>query len=352
MQHRNSSAQSQLVHTTESITKFVLGVAALAVAGTITARIASNMSSRRLQAPPTHPVPDYDAAMAKIAHIQAFEQTLKLYNGCQTTVLTHGHRVEQVIILAHGLTSCPLQFAEFGALLFEQGYNVLIPRLLYNGYADSETTDLKYLTPQELRDSSALMVDIAHGLGEHITYAGISAGGTMAAWVAQYRADVDRAIIIAPAFTIDRRLGPNSSRLVMYLLYLLPNIMTQSFRRTHGSPYGYPGFATRALATMMQLGFAVYDTALKSKPAAQSVLTITNANDRAMNNGIVRNLTHRWQKNGLRYCEMYEFAASEQLPHDIIGPQQPQQHIAFVYPILLALITRKQHVEETAPEEH
>lgn len=331
--------------TIESITKLALGATALVAAGAITAKVAETMFSQRLQPPATHQISEYDASMTKIAQIQAFEKTLKLYQGCQTNVLTHGSKVEQVIILAHGLTSCPLQYAELGNLLFEQGYNVLIPRLPYNGYADSETTDLKYLTVKELRDNSAVMVDIAHGLGEHVTYMGISAGGTMAAWVAQYRADVDRAILIAPAFTIDRRLGPNASRLVMYLLYLLPNIMTQSFRRTHGSRFGYPGFATRGLATMMHFGFSIYDVALKTKPAVQSILTITNAADPAMNNAIVRSLIDRWQKRGLRYCEMYEFEASHQLPHDIIGSQQPQQHIAFVYPILLALITRKQHIE-------
>jgi pimeloyl-ACP methyl ester carboxylesterase len=287
-----------------------------------------------------HPVVEYDTAMEKIAHIQAFEKRLKLYEGCNTTVLTHGHKVEQVIILVHGLTSCPLQFVEFGTLLFEQGYNVLIPRLTYNGYANRETTDLQYLTVNQMHDNSAIMVDIAHGLGEHITYAGISAGGTMAAWVAQYCPNVDRAILIAPAFTIDRRLNATASRLVMYLLYLLPNIMTQSFRRTHGSKFGYPGFASRALATMMRLGFLVYDAALRTKPAVQSILTITNAADPSMNNAIIRNLLTRWKKHGLRYCEQYEFEASHNLPHDIIGVQQPKQNVAYVYPILLDLITK------------
>lgn len=221
----------------------------------------------------------------------------------------------------------------------------------YNGYTDLETTDLKYLKMKDLRDCSAIMVDITHGLGEHVTYAGLSVGGTMAAWVAQYRADVDRAILIAPGFTVDRRLGVNISKLVMYLLYVLPNVMTQRFRHGHGSPFGYRGFATRSLAVMMRLGFSVYEAALKVKPAVQSVLIVTNAADPSVNNAIIRSLVQRWQKRGLRYCEMYEFDASHHLPHDIIGTQNPHQHVAFVYPILLALITRKQNVEGTDQQE-
>lgn len=173
----------------------------------------------------------------------------------------------------------------------------------------------------------------------------------MAAWVAQYRADVDRAILIAPAFTIDRHLSVNGSKLVMYLFYLLPNIMTQHFRHMHGSPFGYRGFATRSLAVMMRMGFSAYDAALKLKPAVQSVLVVTNASDHSMNNGIIRSLVQRWQKRGLRYCEMYEFDASHHLPHDIIGTQNPRQQVAFVYPILLALITQKQHIENTDQQE-
>ena len=328
----------------KNITKLALGTAALAITGTITAKVAGNTFLHSLQISPTHQVTDYDTAMEKIAHIQAFEKTQPLQDICHTTVLTHGHKVEQVIILMHGMTSCPRQFAEFGMLLFEQGYNVLIPRMPYNGYADLETADLRYITMKDLRDSSATAVDIAHGLGERVTYAGLSVGGTMAAWVTQYRADVDRTILIAPAFTIDRHLGVNVSKLIMYLLYLLPNLMTQWFRQGHGSPFGYRGFATRSLAVMMRMGFSVYEEARKTKPAVQSVLIIANAADPSMNNSIIRSLVQRWQKNGLQYCELYEFDASHHLPHDIIGTQNPQQNVAFVYPILLPLFTRKQNV--------
>ena len=331
----------------KNITNLVLGSVALVAASTITAKAVSNTFLHSLPTPPTHQVTDYDAAMEKIARIQAVEKTQPLQDICHTTVLTHGHKAEQVIILMHGMTSCPRQFIEFGTLLFEHGYNVLIPRMPYNGYTDLETTDLQYLTMKELRDSSATMVDIAHGLGERVTYAGLSVGGTMAAWVAQHRADVDRAILIAPAFTIDRHLGVTVSKLVMYLLYLLPNLMTQRFRQGHGSPFGYRGFATRSLAVMMRMGFSIYEAARKTKPAVQSVLVIANAAAPSMNNSIIRSLVQRWQKNGLRYCEMYEFDASYHLPHDIIGTQNPQQNVALVYPILLDLITRKQDVEAT-----
>lgn len=93
-----------------SITKLALEATAFVVAGTITAKVAGNVFSHRLLVPPTHQIPDYDAAMTKIAHIQVFEKTLPLQDVCHTKVLTHGHKVEQAIILMHGMTSCPRQF--------------------------------------------------------------------------------------------------------------------------------------------------------------------------------------------------------------------------------------------------
>ncbi len=329
------------------IPKLALGATTLAVTSTLTARVAGHAFLQEVKALPSHEVTDYDSAMTKIARTQEFEQTLPLQDICHTTVLTHGTKVKQAIILMHGMTSCPRQFIEFGTLLFEQGYNVLIPRMPYNGYTDLDNDKLKLLTINELRDCSEVMIDIAHGLGERITYAGLSVGGTMAAWVTQYRADVDRTVLFAPAFTIDRHLGVNISKLIMYLLYLLPNLMTQNFRQGHGSSFGYRGFATRSLGVMMRLGFSVYEAARKTKPAVQSVLVVANAADPSMNNAIIRSLVQRWQKNGLKYCEVYEFDASHSLPHDIIGTKNPQQQVAFVYPILLDLITRKQNVEDT-----
>src|SRR5260370_33440879 len=157
------------------------------------------------------------------------------------------------------------------------------------------------------------MVDIARGLGEHVTYAGISMGGITAAWAAQYRTDVNKAVVIAPAFTFSRDLGVGLSRFAMRLSFLLPNMMTQ--RVTHSEcvpPHNYRGFATRGLGQMMRLAFYVYDAARTMKPAARPVLVITNAADPAVGNIIMRQLVDRWRPNGFDPVESYEFDAHYQ----------------------------------------
>ena len=288
------------------------------------------------------PATDYETALARFAQVHAQEEADESLNPvCCSKLLTHGSKTERVIILMHGMTNCPQQFVELAPIFFEQGYNVLIPRMPHNGLADPDTDDLRYLKSAELRDCSNTMVDIARGLGDHITFLGLSVGGLMAAWVAQYRDDVNKAIIIAPSFTIGPRLGVGISKVIMYLFLILPNIMTQRLKPFKDGPdHNYLGFATKGLGEMMRFGFSIYDTSKVTSAAAQSVLVITNAADAAVNNKIPLQVAKNWQYNGLKQLDKYEFDAKYKLIHDLIDPGQKEQNVAVTYPILLDLISR------------
>ncbi len=324
----------------DSAFTFLSGILAALIASAT--RVIKQSPLDELEAHSDNPAGDYEEAMARYEKIHTQEQALMGLNPvCQTKVLTHGHRVERVIILMHGMTNCPAQFAEFAALFYERGYNVLIPRMPFSGLKDPDTRALKNLTAEQLRNCSNTMVDIACGLGEHITYAGISVGGSMAAWVAQNRADVAKAVLIAPAFTISRGMGVRMGRLAMHMFLIIPNVMTQRIRPFTGAVgHNYHGFATRGLGQMMRLGFSVYDAARARKPAAQAALVITNAADPAVENGITDKLVERWKATGLDRLEVCVLDASYHLIHDIIDPGQKEQQTALVYPILLDLITR------------
>jgi carboxylesterase len=327
--------------TRGGVVKVALGAGATLAAAWAAIRVANYASPGELDVYTSNPVRDYDSAIARFAQVQAREEADQALNPvCRSKLLTHGRKVERAIVLMHGMTNCPQQFVDFAPLFYERGYNVLIPRMSHNGLANRDTDALKYVTAEELRDCSNNMVDIARGLGEHVTYAGISMGGITAAWVAQYRTDVNKVVVIAPAFTFSRDLGVGLSRFAMRLSFLLPNMMTQ--RVTHsegGPPHNYRGFATHGLGQMMRLGFYVYDAARTMKPAARSVLVITNAADPAVGNIIMRQLVDRWRANGFDRIESYEFDAHYRLIHDMIDPTQPDQQTALVYPILLDLIT-------------
>jgi hypothetical protein len=178
------------------------------------------------------------------------------------------------------------------------------------------------------------------GLGHHLTVAGLSVSGVLAAWCAQTRADVDLAVPIAPAFApwgVPATLAPGLARLVTRL----PNLFVWwdiRKRARLGNPCTYPWFATHAVAEGILLGADVERASRDSPPACHSLAVVTNAADRSVNNAATRVARDHWRAQPGVQVRHYEFEARLRLSHDIIGPYQPNARIDHVYPILFDLI--------------
>ncbi|MBV9232390.1 MAG: alpha/beta fold hydrolase [Chloroflexi bacterium] len=326
--------------TMRTIANLMLGAGVVVAGIRVAARLFAHSLSAGLATHRDDTASTYEAALAQLSQLQAQDdETINPI--CCTQLLTHGRKMPQAIVLIHGITNCPQQFVELAPQFYHRGYNVLIPRMPHNGLADRTTSDLRNLTAQELRDASNAYVDIAHGLGERVTLLGLSAGGTMAAWVAQHRADVDEVVLIAPMLGIGS-LGPKLTVLLMGLFLLMPNIPTQHlFPFQDGPTHSYLGYSSRALVEVMRLAASVYLTARKTKPAAQSVLLVTNAGDTAVNNHVTWQLVSRWKDKGLERLEVYEFGREHHLIHDVIDPEQREQQTTLIYPVLLDLMTHE-----------
>ena len=135
------------------------------------------------------PAADYDAAVAEIDAIWTEESETADFNPvCHSILMSHGERVERAIVFYHGFTSCPEQFRELGQRFFDLGYNVYIPLAPYHGLTERYGYALENLTAADLAAHGTETADIAQGLGEHVTVSGLSGGGAIAAWLAQYRA--------------------------------------------------------------------------------------------------------------------------------------------------------------------
>jgi len=317
-----------------------IGTGALLAAAAIAIKARNSSSIDSLAEHTDKPATDYEAAIARYAEVQAAEDDT-INPVCRSKIMTHGAKTEHVIVLVHGITNCPQQFAEFAPLFFERGYNVLNPRMPHNGLADRMTDELKYLKAEELRDCSNAMVDIACGLGDHITFLGLSVGGVMAAWVAQHRPEIAKAVVIAPSIGFTSLGADRLSSFAIVLFRILPNIGTQHFSPfTDGPKHSYLGFSSRSFGEVMRFGKSILRSAKQTKPTAESILMVTNAADTAVNSKINRELVNFWRANGFDQLEEYEFSADKKLIHDIIDPQQVQQQTALVYPMLLDLITR------------
>jgi hypothetical protein len=289
-----------------------------------------------------NPARDYADALARVAALQASEGP-QVNPVCRTYLLTHGHATERAIVLLHGMTNCPAQYVQLAPLFFERGYNVLVPRTPRSGLADRDTDDLKHLTPEELRAFGDQMVDIARGLGERVTVVGISASAIISGWIAQFRPDVDLAVLIAPALGLPPNwplLGTRANRLVAGILSILPNLMTQRLAGPkEGPPHGYNGFASHGLAATFRFGAVVMRAARRKPPLARRIIVLMNDYDTAVNTAMIRDLVHAWRTRAGERVAFYTFSARMRLLHDIIEPQRDEQRVDVVYPILLQLIT-------------
>jgi alpha-beta hydrolase superfamily lysophospholipase len=262
---------------------------------------------------------------------------------CRSTLLEHGHKTERVAVFLHGITSSPLQFHELGAHFHARGYNVLIPRMPRHGYSNRLTTDHGKLTSAEYKAYAADAVEMAEGLGENLTLAGLSVSGVITAWGAQTLAQVDLAVLIAPAFAppnVPLRILPVLTRLALRL----PNLfLWWDFRQRErlGPACSYPRFSTHALGECFKLGLETSYQAGHTQPASRSILAVTNAHDKAVNNAATRAVLDQWRSYGTSTVRAYEFGRDLGRLHDFIGPYQPEARVDVVYPILFDLINAR-----------
>jgi len=287
------------------------------------------------------PAHSYDETMERWARTQAREAELPLHDGGRTIVLTHGYQTERVFVLLHGLTNAPRQFRELGEELFATGANVVIPRLAHHGLADRMTEAHAALTAQDLINYAQYGVDLAQGLGRRVTVVGLSISGISAAWLAQNRGDIDEAFLLAPLFgpaVVPDPLTPA----ITATLTRLPNKMMWWDPRLRenlpGPPYNYPRFPTHALGEALRLGLqtAQPDRALR----VNRLGVILTENDKAVNNARTRRLFEQWRAASTDTdFFIYEFPASENIPHDFIDPLQPNARTDKVNALLVEWLT-------------
>lgn len=260
---------------------------------------------------------------------------------CRTRLYTHGGRVDRALLLLHGFTNCPQQFDALGRQFFDEGWNVLIPRYPRHGYSDRLNTSIAELRADQLVAVAGRSAQAASGLGEHVTVAGLSLGGVLAAHLAMESEKVDRAVLISPMFGLQRIPGPLHP-LLEHLAYVLPNFYLwwdPKLKADLPPSHAYPRFSTHAYAALFKVASRVLSAARRRAPKARSLAVITNAAEPGLENRFTHQLVGKWRGRGAD-VETFEFPASERLPHDVIDMVgNPPAVIERVYPIVRRFIS-------------
>ena len=286
--------------------------------------------------PAPRPALDYAAAVAAAeAHIARAEPGLR--PECAARLLTHGTTTDRSIVLLHGFTNCPLQYRLLAEQFFARGYNVFVPRFPHHGLYNRAPKELAALTAEDLARTGTEAVDIALGLGRHVTVFGLSMGGLVTGWLAQTRSEIDRAVLVAPA--ISNRTIPDA------ITPLLATYFRCSKNHFHwwdaerkgagdGPEHIYYGFPTRGFSALLRLATIVWQNAATAPPRARSVAIILNPSDESIDDAGVRRFAQKWRRQGANIA-IHDFPAGWQLIHDCIDPDQPKEQIAHVYPHLI-----------------
>jgi alpha-beta hydrolase superfamily lysophospholipase len=287
-----------------------------------------------------NPIQNYGEAIQRIETLRAARQS-EMNPDCLVQLLTHGEKVQHAIILVHGYTNCPAQFRELGQELYDRGFNVLIAPMPHHGLANRLNDEQGQLTAKELAAYADELVDLAHGLGEHVDMMGISGGGVTTAWAAQNRSDLNTAIVISPAFGY-QQIPTRLTAPVMNIMLVLPDSFewwdTDLKEKTEPS-YAYPRYSKHALAQILRFGFSVQVNAWQRPPSARRIFVVTNANDDSVNNALTAKVAQSWRKHNAQLT-MYEFPVSLKLPHDLIDANKPDGNTGFVDQKLIDLITK------------
>jgi len=256
----------------------------------------------------------------------------------RTLLLVHPEVRPSAVVLFHGLSASPAQFARFAAELYDHGHNVLVPRLPHHGHRNRLSTALERLTADELRLTAKQSVELASRLGERVTVAGFSLGGLLTTWIAQHDS-VHRAVAIAPflgvAMVPNRWMPPLAE-----LLLRLPNRFQwwDPVARERQLPeHGYPRYATHALAHAYRLARDVLDEATAHAPRTTDFVFVTNAREAAVNNRAVFRIVEQLRAHhstNVRHVELTGLPLS----HDVIEPLRHPNLADRVFPQLLSII--------------
>jgi carboxylesterase len=287
-----------------------------------------------------NPLQDYMQAADAVQRLAA-DEGAAIHPLCHTRLLGHGARTKRAVVIFHGISNCPQQFAAIAEMLHAQGHNVLLARLPRQGMADRLSAEPSRATAEEAIALAQEMADIAHGLGDEVIVVGMSGGGALAAWLAQNRPGIHRIVLIAPMFGV-QAFPANLTRPIATAVRLLPNwwgwfdpLLQQ---KAPGPQHAYPRYSSRTVAEYLRLAAQVAEAAQARPPAVDDIRIVGNLNDESVRSEMYRAVADSWQAHGANVY-LSEFPVSAGFKHDLIDPDQPYAAADVVHPYVVELIT-------------
>lgn len=253
----------------------------------------------------------YEAAVTRIAAQQKTDSSQANFEqGCESQKYIHDKKVARSVVMFHGITSCPSQYAELAKTFYDAGYNVYVPLAPHHGTTKNPeaTSDI---TLAELTKYVGDSYSIASGLGDSVGFVGISGGADLATWGAQYIDGVSRLLVLSPFYDIAPGASPRWQKPILLTLYgmnLAPDRIAQ-------------GFSVRALAKYLTL-VENYRSDLTATHL-KHVAVVTSENDTQIDLNEAHRVPRTLAHNSEASFRQTRLAADMNIGHDTVNPHDP-----------------------------
>ena len=250
---------------------------------------------------------------------------------CRSIIKTHGKKTTKAVMMIHGVSACPQQFADLGDTFFNAGYNVYIPRVPSHGLTDNKRHgEITIPAMAQFMNSSTSIIS---GLGDETGVVGLSGGANMATWITQYNSKtISRALLLSPFYQPSKSETPSWKIALLRNLYGR-NILPDSFT---GSNLSY-----RALGKYIIIA-KNYKSDLKA-PGLKYVGVVTSENDTAIDKNLAVNIPKQMTAASGAKFQYYSIPASFGIGHDIVALNQDEvkKHADKLYPFYLDMYEGK-----------
>ena len=331
-----------MARRTASAFPLIAGLTGVAIGAAVVAWFTSGIGIRR---PLSHPEPTVgpEDAWDRLKEWRASEGA-EIHGAGHTNLLEplHARPGDPTIVLLHGLTDSPDQFAWIGRVLRGAGYRVLLPRMPDHARIDRDASPLAHHRADDLTAFADEAVDVAAGFGGPVWVAGLSAGGLLATWCGRTRSEVTRVAAIAPFF------APHGYRWGLVraaarLEGLLPAQMhwwdPERLENAVVSPYGYAGFPVRGGSAYMRISEALYDGRLPEQPNLERAVLVLNDSDDQISDVRARECFRKCFRDRVADYDEITLPASLGWPHDFIGDwRTPRPDPVLVLRVVLSAI--------------
>lgn len=228
-----------------------------------------------------------------------------------TMLLSHGTRTARAVLMLHGYTVSPAQFANLARFYFDHGYNVYVPRAPGHGLLDRRAEGR--LDAVELVGYANESMTVAAGLGEEVGVVGISGGAVLGTWLARHRSDVVRRLLVLAPFY-----GVNPAKAPGYLIK--PLTVLFGFRVVPDRQVTGTGFWLSALSQYLRITINL--RALAGGGDLRTVAAVFSAADESIDQRAAVEIPRRLAEANDLPLLVHRLDPALGLGHDIVRPDR------------------------------